>query len=145
ARLAAYLAERAEGHPLFVGELLRALEEAGALSPADRGWRLGDLGGVRVPGLLRQVIDARLDRLGEAARRLLAVAAVIGQEVPFALWAAVGDADEEALLAAVERAAEARVVEETPDGGGVRFAHALIREALYEGTPAIRRGRLHRA
>ena len=49
----------------------------------------------RVPALLRQVIDGRLARLGEEAQRLLAVAAVIGQEVPLALWAAVAEADED--------------------------------------------------
>jgi tetratricopeptide (TPR) repeat protein len=104
---------------------------------------LGDLGGVRVPALLRQVIEGRLDRLGEEDQRLLAVAAVIGQEVPLDLWAAVADAQEEALYPAVERAVEARLLAETPDGG-VRFAHALIREALYEGVLGVRRRALHR-
>ena len=33
---------------------------------------------------------------------------------------------------------------ETPDGAGVRFAHALIREALYEGIPLPRAARVHR-
>src|SRR5207249_3899699 len=47
-------------------------------------------------------------------------------------------------LDVVERAVETRVLEETPDGGAVRFAHALIREALYEGTPAARRRGWHR-
>src|SRR5919202_5063791 len=53
-RLVDYVRDRAEGHPLFVGELLRTLEEAAALRREDGGWRLGDLGGGRVPRLLRQ-------------------------------------------------------------------------------------------
>ena len=36
------------------------------------------------PSLLRQVLDARLARLGEEAQRLLALAAVVGQAVPLA-------------------------------------------------------------
>jgi hypothetical protein len=40
-------------------------------------------------------------------------------------------------------AAEAGLLTETADG--VRFAHALTREALYEGTPGIRRRVWHRA
>ena len=143
ARLVAYLRDRAEGHPLFMGELLRTLEEEQLLQREDGSWALGDLGGVRVPTLLRQVIDGRLDRLGEEDRRLLGVAAVIGQEVPLDLWAAVAEAREEALYPAVERAVEARLLAETPDGG-VRFAHALIREALYEGVLGVRRRALHR-
>ena len=104
-RLIAYLQERAEGNPFFLGELLRTLEEGGMLRPTDGGWALGDLRQVRIPPLLRQVIDGRLARLGEEAQRLLAIAAVIGQEVPLDLWAAVAECDEEALLALVEQAA----------------------------------------
>ena len=85
-RLLAYLRERAEGNPFFLGELLRALEEDGLLRLAGARLNLGDLAHVRLPALLRQVIDRRLARLGEAARGLLAAAAVVGQEVPLALW-----------------------------------------------------------
>ena len=145
ARLVAHLLERGEGNPFFAGELLHALEEAGVLAPADGGWSLGDLGRTGVPTLLRQVIDGRLARLGEAARDLLAIAAVIGQEVPLDLWARVAEIDEEALLDTLATASEARLVEETPDGVRARFVHALIREALYEGlTPSRRRVRHRR-
>ena len=144
ARLVAYLDEHAEGNPFYAGELLRSLEEEGALRPGDEGWVPGDLGRVRVPALLRQVVDGRLARLGEEVRELLEVAAVIGQVVPQDLWAAVSAVDEAALLTAVERAVEARLLEETPEGPGFRFAHALIREALYEGILAPRRRGWHR-
>ena len=44
----------------------------------------------------------------------------------------------------VEQAATARLMEETADGTGARFIHALIREAMYEGFVPSRRRRLHR-
>jgi len=143
-RLVAYLVGRAEGNPFYTGELLRALEEERALARAGDAWALGDLAGAALPALLGQVLAARLDRLGAAARGLLAVAAVVGQAVPLALWAAVAATDEEGLLDTIERATEARLLAETPDGAGVRFAHALIREALYEGLLGLRRRALHR-
>jgi DNA-binding CsgD family transcriptional regulator len=143
-RLAAYLQQRSEGNSLFAGELLRTLEEDGALRRAGDAWALGTLAATGVPPLLRQVIDARVDRLGEEARGLLAVAAVLGQDVPFALWQSVVGADEEALLAVAERASGAGLLAETSDGSGARFAHALIREALYAGLPGVRRRALHR-
>jgi len=99
---------------------------------------------VQVPLLLRQVIDTRLARLGEEAQRLLAVAAMIGQTVPLDLWQTVAEVDEDALLGLIEHAGEARVLMETTEGEAVRFLHALTRQALYEGIPAIRRKRLHR-
>ena len=143
-RLAAYLQARAEGNPFFLGELLRSLEGTVLARADDGGWNLGALGQVQVPVLLRQVIDARLARLGADAEALLAVAAVIGQVVPLALWAAVGATTDEALLPLVERAIKARVLDASPDGLSVRFSHALIREALYEGLVPPRRRAWHR-
>lgn len=140
ARLVDYLQSRAEGNPLFVGELLRALEESGAIDGG--GGQLGDLVGIGVPSLLRQVIEGRVARLGEELQRFLAVAAIIGHEVPFPVWQAVAAADEEALVAAMERAVEANLVAATDTG--MRFAHALIREALYESVLPMRRVRVHR-
>src|SRR6185437_8951267 len=79
-RLERYLDDHAEGNPLYAGELLRTIEEAGVLVEREHGWVLGDLARVRVPPLLRQVIEGRLTRLDDETRRLLQVAAVIGQE-----------------------------------------------------------------
>jgi hypothetical protein len=94
--------------------------------------------------LLRQIIGARVARLGEDAGLLLTMAAVIGQAVPLDLWAAVGEPSDDALAAVVGPAVAARVLTETPDGQGMRFAHALVREALYEAIPLPRRRALHR-
>lgn len=72
------------------------------------------------------------------------MAAVIGQTVPLDLWQTMAEADEDALRDLIEHAGEARVLMETTEGEAVRFLHALTRQALYEGIPAIRRKRLHR-
>lgn len=143
-RLVAHLAAHAEGNPFYADELLRSLESDRIVLRANDAWSLGDLAAVRVPPLLRQVIDARVDRLGEDARSLLAVAAVIGQSVPLDLWMRVADTDEETLLSVADAAAEARVLAIAEDGERARFAHALIREALYEGVPPLRRRSRHR-
>jgi DNA-binding CsgD family transcriptional regulator len=142
--LITYLTERSDGNALFIGELLRTIETQGAIRNDGAQWSLGDLAGTRVPTLLRQVIDRRVGYLDGESQRLLAVAAVIGQVVPLDVWAVVGEVDEDTLLDVTERAEEARLLIGTADGAGVQFAHALIREALYEGLPSVRRRRLHR-
>ena len=148
AHLVGYLVRRTEGNALFLGELLRTLEAAGSLhwerDEAGGGptWMLGDLEGVPVPALLRQVIAGRLARLGDEDRLLLAVAAVLGQEPMFELWATVAGVEEGALFATAERAIAACTLEMT--GDGVRFTHALIREVLYAGVLAPRRRAWHR-
>ncbi|MGN6566249.1 MAG: AAA family ATPase [Thermomicrobiales bacterium] len=141
ARLVAYLYGHAEGNPFYVGELLRSLVEEGLLGPLGQSDHIGDLTHMQVPALLRQIIEGRLARLAEEAQHLLAIAAVLGQEVPLDLWAAVSAAGEAALLDVSEQATEAHLVEATDSG--IRFAHALIREALYEGILPLRRRAWH--
>jgi DNA-binding CsgD family transcriptional regulator len=142
-RLASYLVDLTAGNAFFTLELLQTLEEELVLHREGESWVLEDPGGVRVPPLLRQVIEDRLERLGKGMRRTLAVAAVIGQEVPFGLWQAVSDADEDRLAETTERAMEAHLIEESP-GGRLRFVHALIRETLYRELALPIRQRWHR-
>jgi len=144
ARLATHLHTRSEGNPFFIGELARTLEEEEIVRVENDRWHVGDLTHLRVPALLRQLIDGRLARLGEDARAVLTVAAVIGQEVPLAAWQAVAAVDEGTMLDAIDRAAESRILEESADGASVRFVHALLREALYEGVSPSRRRVWHR-
>jgi DNA-binding CsgD family transcriptional regulator len=144
ARLVDYLQGRAEGNPFYLGELLRTLEEEGVLREGAGAWQVGDVAAVRVPSQLRQVIDRRVARLGPQAQPLLAMPAMIGQVAPFALWAELTGADDEALLALLEQAEAARILEATIDGAGVRFCHALIREAIYEEILPPRRRAWHR-
>jgi predicted ATPase len=143
-RLVAYLQRHAEGNPFFATELLRTLEEEGLLRPIDGGWTLGEIDQIVLPPLLRQVIDGRVARLGEETRRPLAIAAVICQDVPLDLWATVSGLAEEELLAVVEQAVDAHLLEATHEGRRVRFVHALTREALYEGVLPPRRLVWHR-
>jgi hypothetical protein len=143
-RLVSYLYAKAGGNPFFTQQLLRALEEDEVLRPLGNRWVLGDLAGASVPLALRQVIDARLFRLDEEGQWLLRTAAVIGQDVPFSLWASVVGSEEERLLALVDEATVARLIEPEADGAGFRFVHALVREALYEGVNPLRRRVLHR-
>ncbi len=144
ARLVAYLGGRAEGNPLFVGEVLRTLEESHVLRRDGDGWILRDPSGTPVPALLRQVIDGRVARLDGGVQVLLDVASVIGQAIPLALWAAIADTTEDALLTTVEPARASGLLVEAPDGVAMRFSHALIRETVYEGVAPAQRRRLHR-
>ncbi len=145
-RLIDYLRDHAEGNPFYTGELLRSLQETGLLrqGPGADTWGLGDLTQARVPPLLRQVIDGRLARLTEETQRLLAIASTIGQGVSLTLWGTVAGVTEEALLTASDEAIAARLLEASNDGTDLRFVHALIREALYEGLLPPRRRSWHR-
>jgi predicted ATPase len=143
-RLADYLALHAEGNPFFASELIRALEGDVLVRDRDGRWSLGRLDRLVLPTLLRQVIDVRVARLAEQTRQALAIAAVMGQDVPLELWGGLAGLDEEGLLAVVEDGVQAHLVEADRDGARVHFVHALTREALYEAILPQRRRLLNR-
>ncbi len=72
----------------------------------------------------------------------LVPASVIGQEVPLELWMTVTGLSETCLLAVMDQAIAARLLD--PTEPGVRFVHALIRDALYESLLPVRRRVWHR-
>jgi len=76
---------------------------------------------------------------------LLEGAAVIGGEVPLALWTRISGGDEDAVLALIDDAVAARLLTVLPDGAAVQFMHALTRDALYASISLTRRRALHRA
>ncbi|MGA7671509.1 MAG: AAA family ATPase, partial [Nitrolancea sp.] len=142
-QLEQYLAAHSDGNPLYAGELLRTLEDEEVLVQTEGTWHLGDLKQVRMPTLLRHVIEGRLARLGEQARSLLQMAAIIGQDVPIELWQQVSEASDDDLAQAIEEGQSEHLVEEAVTGLGYRFRHALFREALYAEVVAPRRSRWH--
>src|SRR5689334_21203193 len=126
-----------EGNPLFVDEIMRLLVAEGALATP------GGLGRGRlpVPDGVRETIRRRLDPLAPDVVDTLKTAAVIGPQFGVEVLAQVGPSDRARLLAYLD---EAGSVEELPGSPGrYRFAHALIRETLYEELPAKSRVALH--
>ncbi|MEE9279176.1 MAG: adenylate/guanylate cyclase domain-containing protein, partial [Myxococcota bacterium] len=100
---------------------------------------------VEIPQGVRQVIGRRLNTLSEECNRVLAIASVIGREFDLALLAQVAELAEDALLDVLEQAEDARIVAEADARSeAYRFAHALIRETLYDELRTTRRIRLHR-
>jgi predicted ATPase len=103
--LAAEIVERADGVPLFVEELTRAVIEAGA-GPGDEALACATpLPSSTVPPALHASLIARLDRLGPAAREIAQIGAVLGREFSYELIARVAqprraEADLQAALGA---------------------------------------------
>src|SRR5262249_49791754 len=77
--LAETILGRTGGNPFFIEEVARGLREAGVLGPT-RG-RIAVRPGFtpRVPATVQEQLEARLDRLAPAPKRVLQVAAVCGR------------------------------------------------------------------
>jgi DNA-binding SARP family transcriptional activator/tetratricopeptide (TPR) repeat protein len=142
----ALLAET-DGNPFFVGELLRHLTETGAVHQDDSG-RWVASAALRASGLpvsVREVIGQRVAHLGEPARGVLSLAAVIGRDFDAEVLGRVAEADEDTLIDLCDQAVTAGVLTEAAVAGRYTFSHALIEHTLYDGLSAGRRGRAHRA
>jgi hypothetical protein len=141
--LTAAIRTRTNGNPLFVEEITRALEVEGALGATDSAARAS----ASAPEGVRQVIRQRIARLPETARAVLAVASVIGREIDLPILERVcGEIAPPDVRAALEVASGAGLVRPEPDPlGRYRFAHMLVRDALYANLPGSRRAALHAA
>ena len=144
-RLRQEIYEGTEGNAFFVVEVTRHLAETGAIG-AEGDRRQGLAARTRdVPEGVRAVVAQRLARLGPQISRLLATAAVIGRTFEFELLEGLSDLGVDELLDALDAAVRARLIEEIPNAIGRHvFAHALIRDTLYDDLTATRRALLHR-
>jgi predicted ATPase len=131
ARLRRVAAERCEGNPFFVEELVRAFRERGDLVQMDGAYDLREDAEWLVPASISALIASRVDRLLASARELLADAAALGKEFPLAHLRA---------LAAPERfeddlaLAERRGFLDRRNEGSVSalsFRHVLTQEVVY--------------
>ncbi len=81
AELEARILAKAEGSPFFAEEIIRSLLEEGFLAPDDGVVRLTrPVEEILIPGSVREVIAARLDRLSPTAKRVAQLAAVLGRQ-----------------------------------------------------------------
>jgi tetratricopeptide (TPR) repeat protein len=126
---------RTEGNPFLVGEVVRALDEQGRLDEAT------DASPV-LPETVRDVIGARLDGLDPSSRAVLDAAAVVGREFGLALVARAAGVGRLDALEALEPAVGAHLVAplEPPR---CRFAHAIVRDVVYDHLAPAGRARLH--
>ena len=134
--------ERTEGHPLFLVEtvryLLAEMRTGASLEQDDAGVLKA------IPAGVREIIGKRLNRLSVSCARILAIAACIGRTFSTELlMPLVSEISEEALLAALEEALAARIIEAETRPDQYQFSHALIRETLYDEMLPVRRARLH--
>ena len=134
------LHERTAGNPFFVRELVRLLAERGALG--GDGSELPAL----VPDRVREVVGRRLEPLDPETREVLAIAGVVGRPFTIARVARVGGLGREVVARALEPALAGRLVEARPDAPGMfGFAHAIVRDAVYDELAPALRARLHAA
>ena len=142
----AEIVERADGVPLFVEELTKAVLEsderdnrvAAVLATSSSSARA-------IPATLYASLLTRLDRLGAAAKRVAQVGASIGREFAYELLAIVARGSEASLIAELRRLSDAGLIfcRGTPPDAIYIFKHALVQDAAHSTLLRRDRQRLH--
>jgi DNA-binding SARP family transcriptional activator len=127
----AALTEVAEGNPLFVLELTRAVLE----NPEDPD----------LPETLTRTIRGRLARLTQQARRTLEFISVFGEPITPELVASASAVPrtDEALIDAIEELTARRLLQDSSRKSELSIAHRLIGSVVYESLSSARRRALH--
>jgi tetratricopeptide (TPR) repeat protein len=130
------------GNPLFLVEVVRLLATEdrlgapGAPTPAS----------APLPSTVRHTIQRRIASLHPNTRHVLRSATAIGTEFDREILEHAASSGRDELTRALDEACEARILQ--PAAKGIerfRFAHDLIREAIYESLASTERARIHRA
>lgn len=127
------------GNPLFVVELVRSTGRSEG-GPSDI-----DAGLARVPERVAELARRRVDALGNEAADALCIAAVIGGDFDAGVLQRLCGVTPVELIDLLDRAVAARILLRDTAGARYRFAHPLLRDALYARLPAGRRMTLHGA
>jgi eukaryotic-like serine/threonine-protein kinase len=149
-KLAAEVAERTQGNPLFAVQLVGDWVENGLLETSPEGFRLRGAGHHELPGDLYEVWAQRIDKLLErrpAEHGLaLELAAVSGEHVDHDEWVTLcGLAGFDAPIRLAEALVRRRLA--TAWSGGIRegwsFVHGMLRESVLRRVRESGRWRVH--
>lgn len=144
------VAERSDGNPFYLEEVLRSLLDTGHLDLNDGRWELsGDLTNLDLPETLSGVLGARIDRLPRETRRVAQTAAVIGRTFERTVLGEVLARDSapkrfEEVDSHLETLTADGLVRELRPPEEYIFKHVLTQEAAYERLLTRRRVELHR-
>jgi class 3 adenylate cyclase/tetratricopeptide (TPR) repeat protein len=148
--------DETDGNPLYVEEALHALIEDGVIVQDEEGWQITrSVERIRVPDTLCQIIQSRVDELdfgSPGARRLLWMAAVIGEEFTEELlrhlFTSTGRREQElsSHLRELRNAAmikKSRLQKSGRSQWGYRFQHGLVQQVAYENMLVEKRREYH--
>lgn len=131
--LAQMILDKADGNPLFLEELTRALTEQGGIRED-----------ATVPDTIQGVLMARIDRLPDAPKRLLQAASILGRSFSQRLLQAIWEEPEELDVCLGElKRSEFLYEENQVEGPLYVFRHALTQDVAYDSLLTPRRQRLH--
>jgi class 3 adenylate cyclase/tetratricopeptide (TPR) repeat protein/ribosomal protein L40E len=139
------IAEKTQGNPFFMEEIVQGLFEEGTLARNGTTKLTRALDTLGIPPTVRAMLAARIDRLPHDAKDLLQALAVIGREFPLALIRALIAKSDDELNRLLNDLQLGEFIYEQPAMGDTEyvFKHALTQEVAYNSLLIERRKHLH--
>jgi DNA-binding CsgD family transcriptional regulator len=133
---AALIRDRTGGNAFFLRELWADLERRGGV-PALYAVQ-------RVPASIGDALQARIGGLEEEERKIIELAAVLGDDFELATLVSASEADPATTMALVDSATALGLIESAePQADQFSFVHSLTRQAVLDRMPPSRRMLLH--
>jgi predicted ATPase/class 3 adenylate cyclase len=151
AALSDTIAERSEGNPLYVEEIVRMLIDDGVLRAGDAArWEVAKpVQDVDLPRSVQGLIAARLDALPDDEKSLLQDASVVGRVFWSGAVASLSDRSPDEIRDAFGRLRVKELIlpNDPPsfsEEHEFTFRHGLLRDGAYDSLPKSLRARKHR-
>lgn len=142
-QLVATVSGATQGNPLFIQEVLHQLVTQGVLE--ERGGYMVSTtasSNLRLPAQLTVAITDRIEELkDESCRRVLTLAAFLGDHFSLHLLSVISGVSEDELLDLLEKGIRQRLL--LNEGQTFQFAHPLIQHVFYNEPSAARRRLIH--
>lgn len=140
--------ERTRGNPFFIEEVVQSLIESGDLRGKRGAYKLATaVRSLAIPGSVRAVLAARIDRLGEDQKSLLQAASVLGKTFVEPVLEKTTGLPRSQLAAPLASLQSSEMILEEALYPVRRFAfrHPLTQEVAYHSQLQDRRAKIHRA
>ncbi|MCB2147875.1 MAG: AAA family ATPase [Deltaproteobacteria bacterium] len=143
--LSAFISDQLGGNPFFLEEVINSLVDTGTLKKRGATWEVsGAIGEAVFSSSVAAVIAARLDRLGDAAKRIVQEASVIGRRFAPAVLKQISS-DPEGVDNNLAILKSMGLILESDDPGErlCQFKHSLVQEVAYKSLLKRQRRDLH--
>jgi predicted ATPase/class 3 adenylate cyclase len=139
------IAEKTEGNPFFIEEIVQALFDQGTLARNGEVKLTRSLSEVNIPPTVQGILASRIDRLAPEAKELLQTLAVMGKNLPLGLIKRVTAKGEDKLEGMLSDLQTREFIYEQPAPSELAYAfkHALTQEVTYNSLLIGRRKVLH--
>src|SRR6266481_4298789 len=140
-----HIVAKADGVPLYVEELTKAILGSGVLEARGDAYVLtGSLAQLHIPATLQDSLMARLDRVPQL-REVAQLGAVLGREFSYDMISALAGIEEEMLQSGLDQLVVDELLYQRgrPPRSRYLFKHALIQDAAYQSLLKRTRQQYH--